>query len=188
MVSTVAPGLGDGEHVLIVSGIAMSDTAEEGHAALAPLDSCPVLDQALVRVVDEPTSIVEEFVDQYRANPEGHRYAADNAWIGVGPGESVPALRRAFTEMPGAKTFSLWFATYVVWEDAAEDDRYRAWLCDRMTEIEAVADGCYLGDSDFTTRPAKFVSDAAWPRFVALRERFDPDEVFVGYLGEVAHV
>jgi FAD/FMN-containing dehydrogenase len=207
MVSTVAPGLGDG-HVLIVSGIAMSDTHEEGHAALAPLDTCPVLSDALVRVVDEPTSIVEEFVDQYRANPEGHRYAADNAWIGVDPSRSVPALKRAFTDMPGAKTFSLWFsmdplrelpdmafsrqaeiyfASYVVWEDEADDAYYRAWLRDRMAEVEPVADGCYLGDSDFTTRPAKFLDDAAWPRFVELRERFDPDDVFVGYLGEVLH-
>jgi hypothetical protein len=151
---------------------------------------------------------VEEFVDQYRANPEGHRYAADNAWLGGPPEETLPALRPLFTDLPGAKVFSLWFsmdplrklpdmafsrqaeiyfASYVVWEDAADDDHYQAWLRERMAALHPMTDGCYLGDSDFQVRPTKFMSDEAWPRFAALRDRYDPDRMFVGYLGENAH-
>jgi FAD/FMN-containing dehydrogenase len=207
MLSTAVPAAGDG-HFLLVSGVAFTDTEAEAHEALAPLASCPVVDSARLAAIEVPTSIEEEFVDQHRANPEGHRYRADCAWIGVEPERSVPALRRAFTDMPGPKTFSLWFsmdplrelpdmafsrqaeiyfATYVVWEDEADDERHRAWLAARMAEIEPVADGCYLGDSDFTLRPARFMSDTAWARFRALRERYDPGGLFVGYLGEVAH-
>jgi FAD/FMN-containing dehydrogenase len=120
----------------------------------------------------------------------------------------VPALKPLFTDLPGAKVFSLWFsmdplrelpdmafsrqaeiyfAAYVVWEDAAEDERYQSWLRERMAALHPATDGCYLGDSDFQVRPAKFLSDEAWPRFAALRNQYDPDRTFVGYLGENAH-
>ncbi len=92
------PFLHDGP-VLLVRGVAMTDTPEAGQAALAPLETCPIIDAALVRVVAEPTSIENEFVDQYRANPEDHRYGVDNAWLSVpdelsGPAPA-PGLHRA---------------------------------------------------------------------------------------------
>jgi FAD/FMN-containing dehydrogenase len=101
-------------------------------------------------------------------------------WFSIDPVRKLPGM--AFSLQS-----EIYFAGYVVWEDPADDARHRGWLAERMAEIEPIADGCYLGDSDFTTRPARFMSDAAWARFVALRERFDPDERFVGYLGEVLH-
>jgi FAD/FMN-containing dehydrogenase len=207
MLTTAIPDIGDGHH-LLVSGVAFTDTEAEAHEALAPLETCPLIDTALLRAVEVPTSIVEEFVDQYSANPEGHRYAADNAWLSGPPEVTVPALKPLFTDLPGAKVFSLWFsmdplrelpdmafsrqaeiyfAAYVVWEDAAEDERYQSWLRERMAALHPATDGCYLGDSDFQVRPAKFLSDEAWPRFAALRNQYDPDRTFVGYLGENAH-
>jgi FAD/FMN-containing dehydrogenase len=207
MLTTAVPDVGEGHH-LLVSGVAFTDTEAEAHAALAPLETCPVVDRALLRVVEVPTSIVEEFVDQYRANPEGHRYAADNAWLSAPPEVTVPVLKPLFTDLPGGKVFSLWFsmdplrelpdmafsrqaeiyfAAYVVWEDPAEDERYRSWLRERMAALHPVTDGCYLGDSDFQVRPTKFLSDEAWSRFAALRDQYDPDRTFVGYLGENAH-
>jgi FAD/FMN-containing dehydrogenase len=207
LLSTAVPDIGQG-HFLLVSGVAFTDKPEEAHAALAPLESCPVVDSARLGVVEAPTSIVEEFVDQYRANPEEHRYVADNAWLGGPPEQTVPALKPLFTQLPHVKAFSLWysmdplrelpdmafsrqaeiyFASYVVWEDPADDEHYQSWLHERMAVLDPVTDGCYLGDSDFQVRPTKFLSDQAWPRFAALRDRYDPDRVFVGYLGPNAH-
>ena len=201
------PFLHDGP-LLLVRGVAMTDTPEAGHAALAPLETCPIVDDALVRVVAEPTSIENEFVDQYRANPEDHRYGVDNAWLSVPDEVSVPLLRTAFTELPNAKSFSLWysqdplielpdmafslqspiyFASYVVWEDAADDARYRGWLAEVFAEVEPHADGSYLGDSDFQVRPARFMAEDNWRRLQALRGRWDPDGLFCSYLGEPAH-
>ena len=202
------PFLHDGP-VLLVRGVAMTDTPEAGRAALAPLETCPIIDAALVRVVAEPTSIENEFVDQYRANPEDHRYGVDNAWLSVPDEVSRPAAaRRAFTELPNAKSFSLWysqdplielpdmafslqspiyFASYVVWEDAADDARYRGWLAEVFTEVEPHADGAYLGDSDFQVRPARFMAEDNWRRLQALRGRWDPDGLFCSYLGDPAH-
>jgi hypothetical protein len=103
--------------------------------------------------VAQPTTLAEERVEQIRANPEGHRYAVDNAWLTGTPDEVAPRLVKAFTTLPSEKAFSLWFdfahapkpadmalslqttiyfASYVVWEDEKDDERCRAWLDERV--------------------------------------------------------
>jgi FAD/FMN-containing dehydrogenase len=154
--------------------------------------------------VAQPTTLAEERVEQIRANPEGHRYAVDNAWLTGTPDEVAPRLVKAFTTLPSEKAFSLWFdfahapkpadmalslqttiyfASYVVWEDEKDDERCRAWLDERMADLAPVSVGCYLGDSDFTRRPAQFLSDEAYERLERIRAARDPHGRFVGYLG-----
>jgi len=187
--------------VLVIDGVSF----DGGPASLAALDSCPVAGQALVRKIAQPVTIGELRTEQLRANPEGHRYTVDNAYLEGEPGALIPALAPAFTELPTAKSFSLWFdlahlpalsqpdmaqslqtdiyfATYVVGEDAAEDAGCRAWVDDTMARLAPFSPGCYLGDSDFTIRPGRFMSDAAWDRFRAIRAARDPGRLFAGYL------
>lgn len=194
---------GETAPVIVVHGVAMVDSLEEGRAALAPLETCPVLGQALVREFALPTTFAIERREQIRQNPEGCRYAADNAWLEGRSNEIVPRLHDAFTTLPTARTFTLWFsmaplralpdmalslqteiylAIYTVWDDESDDARCRAWLAQQMQALEPVNAGQYLGDSDFTTRPSKFVSDANWRRLEAIRARRDPRGVFHSYL------
>jgi FAD/FMN-containing dehydrogenase len=200
------PDLGD-SHVILVHGLTLSESEEQAQSALAPFESCPALDEALLHVAGVTTSFETEYIDQYQANPSGHRYIVDNAWINQTHEVAVAGLRRAFTELPTPKSFSLWFsmdplrelpdmafslqapvyfACYLVHEDERDDERSREWLDVTMGEIEKIAEGCYLGDSDFSRRPARFMSDEAWRRFCAIREEYDPTGRFVGYLGSVA--
>ena len=51
----------------------------------------------------------------------------------------------------------------------------------RWSRLAPFSAGCYLGDSDLTVRPDRFMSDAAWDRFRAVRDARDPGRVFVGY-------
>jgi hypothetical protein len=197
------PGLAHDGPVLAVTGLALVDTAERARKALAPLESCPVLSRALVREFARPTTLAEQKSEQLRMNPEGHRYAVDNAWIDGPPSRTVPLLRESFTTLPTPGSFSIWFsmaplrelpdmafglqseiyfASYVVWTDEADDHRCRGWLADRMAALEPVTAGQYLGDSDFTTRQVRFTSDAHWARLCEVRRRWDPDSVFAGYL------
>ena len=191
------------EPVLLVTGLAFSDTREAAEAALAPLTTCPLLDRALVRRDAEPTTFAEQCVAQREANPEGHRYLVDNAWL-TGPAEQlVPAMRRTFTEPPTAKTFTIWFsmaplrqlpefalslqseiylATYLVYEDPAEDAGHREWLAARMAELQPHTVGQYLGDSDFTTRRLAFLAEPNWQRLQGIRAERDPESRFAGYL------
>jgi hypothetical protein len=118
-------------------------------------------------------------------------------------------MEPAFTALPTAKSFSLWydlahlparpldeagrpemalsvqsdlyFATYVVGESPEEDALCRAWVSDIMSRLAPFSAGCYLGDSDFTVRTDRFMSDAAWDQFQRVRADRDPGGLFPGY-------
>jgi FAD/FMN-containing dehydrogenase len=194
------PELGYAGSVLVVDGVSF----DGGPAALAALDTCPVAGHALASKIAQPVTIGELRAEQVRANPEGHRYTVDNAYLAGETSSLIPALTPAFAELPTAKSFSLWFdlahlpgrplpdmalsvqsdlyfATYVVGEEPAHDAACRSWVDETMRRLEPFSAGCYLGDSDLTIRPDRFMSDAAWDRFRAIRAQRDPGGLFVGY-------
>ncbi|MET7569037.1 FAD-binding oxidoreductase [Streptomyces sp. NPDC005492] len=191
------------EPVLLVTGVSMTDTAEEAAEALAPLHANPYADRALFRVEAQHTTIAEQLTGQRTANPEGHRYLVDNAWLTGPADEVVPAIRRAFTEHPTRQTFTIWFsmaplrqlpdmafslqseiycATYVVHDDPSRDAELRAWLDGAMADMRPVTAGQYLGDSDFTVRQLRFMGDEQWRRLREIRSARDPKGLFAGYL------
>jgi FAD/FMN-containing dehydrogenase len=186
--------------VLVVDGVSF----DGGPDSLRGLDSCPVAGKALVSVVGQPATIGQLRAEQVRANPEGHRYVADNAYLTGDADALIPALTPAFTELPTAKSFSLWFdlahlparplpdmalsvqtdlyfASYVVCESPSQDALCRDWVSGTMDRLQPLSAGCYLGDSDLSVRPDRFMSDAAWNRFRRIRAARDPDHLFVGY-------
>jgi hypothetical protein len=186
-----------------VTALALVDTLADADRALAPFRDNPALDRALFVVHAAPTTITEQRARQLEDNPEGHRWAVDNAWLSGSAAEVVPAMRRAHTTLPTAKAFTIWFsmaplrhlpdmafslqsevytASYVVWDDEADDERCRAWLDGAMADLEPVTVGQYLGDSDLSHRQVKFMSDEAWTRLQEIRADRDPRSRFVGYL------
>ena len=192
--------LGHTGPALVVDGVSF----DGGPSSLRALDTCPVAGAALVRKVAEPVTIAELRAEQVRANPEGHRYVVDNAYLAGTAGSLIPALTPAFTALPTPKSFSLWFdlahlparplpdmalsvqsdiyfATYVVCESPAQDGSCRAWVSDTMSRLAPFSAGCYLGDSDFTVRTDRFMSDAAYDRFLRIRADRDPGGLFCGY-------
>jgi hypothetical protein len=186
--------------VLVLDGVSF----DGGPESLRALDSCPVAGKALLRKIAQPVTIGELRAEQIRANPEGHRYTVDNAYLAGPTGALIPALAPAFTDLPTAKSFSLWFdlahlparplpdmalsvqgdlyfATYVVGEDQSHDAACRSWVDDTMRRLQPFSAGCYLGDSDLTVRPGRFMSDEAAGRLRRIRAARDPDRLFAGY-------
>jgi FAD/FMN-containing dehydrogenase len=191
------------EPVLLVTGIALVDSTAEASEALAPFRTSPALDRALFVLDAQPTTVDEQRKRQLHDNPEGHRWAVDNAWLSGPAAEVVPAMRRAYTTLPNDKAFTIWFsmaplralpdmafslqseiylASYVAWESPEDDERCSAWLEGAMADLEPVTVGQYLGDSDLSRRQVRFMSDEAWARFQAIRVERGPDGLFVGYL------
>jgi FAD/FMN-containing dehydrogenase len=189
--------------VLLVTAVALVSSPAEASEALAPFRGSPAIDRALLVVDAVPTTLDEQRKRQLTDNPEGHRWAVDNAWLS-GPASSVvPAMRRAYTTLPTDKAFTIWFsmapvrglpdmafslqseiylASYVVWEQPEDDERCVTWLDAAMADLEPVTVGQYLGDSDLSRRQVRFMSDDAWARFQSIRADRDPDGLFVGYL------
>jgi hypothetical protein len=189
--------------VLLVTAVALVASPGEGAEALAPFRGSPALDRALLVLDAVPTTLEEQRERQLADNPEGHRWAVDNAWLSGPASVVVPAMRRAYTTLPTGRSFTIWFsmaplrqlpdmafslqseiylASYVVWEQPEDDERCVGWLAGAMADLEPVTVGQYLGDSDLSRRPARFMSDAAWARFRAIRAARDPERLFVGYL------
>jgi hypothetical protein len=195
------PEAGHSGPALVVDGVSF----DGGPGSLAALETCPVADRAIVAKIAAPVDIAELRAEQIRANPEGHRYIVDNAYLAGGTAELMPALAPAFTTLPTAKTFSLWFdlahlpvrelpdmalslqtdiyfATYVVYADASDDARCMRWVRETMERLEPFSPGCYLGDSDLLRRPAPFLAPDNHRRLEEIRAKHDPDGLFLGYL------
>jgi FAD/FMN-containing dehydrogenase len=195
----------DGE-VLVVDGLCFAGTTEAAAKALAPLATCPVVDQAIVRLDAQPADLAALRADQVRANPEGHHYVVDCAYVAGEREDVVRCLAPAFTDLPTPKAFTLWFdlgrtprrglpdmalslqtdlyfAAYLIAEDAEQVDACLSWIEDRAARLEPVKAGIYLGDSDLTRRPARFLSDEAYARLGAVRAERDPFGLFCDYLG-----
>jgi FAD/FMN-containing dehydrogenase len=192
-----------GDRVFAVTGVALVETEEQAKEALAPLGTCPILDRAIVRIEAEKTTMAEQLDMQRKANPEGHRYIVDNAYLEGAPDAVVSAMRGAFVDLPNEKSFTIFFsmaplrklpdmalsmqsemyiATYTVYEEEENDRRYREWLNEQMRNMEPVTKGQYLGDSDLSNRQVKFMEDSNWNRLLGIWEKYDPKRVFVGYL------
>jgi FAD/FMN-containing dehydrogenase len=75
---------------------------------------------------------------------------------------------------------NVYVATYAIYEDEADDEKYRAWVHRRTADIAGA--GVYLGDTDFTRRQDRFLEDSHWERLSAIRAAWDPDGRFVSYL------
>ncbi len=97
-------------------------------------------------------------------------------WYGWAP----PARR---TDMAFSVEANVYLATYAIYPDEADDERYRSWVHGRTAEL-AAAHGCgaYLGDTDFSRRQDRFLSDDAYARLVEIRAQRDPQGRFAGYL------
>ncbi len=195
----IAPGV-----ILLVTGVALVGSAEEADAALAPFRTSPALDRALFVLDAVPTTIDEQRQRQLEDNPEGHRWAVDNAWLSGSAAEVVPAMRRAYTTLPNEKAFTIWFsmaplrtlpdmafslqseiyvASYVAWESPEDDERCISWLESAMADLEPVSVGQYIGDSDHTRRKTAFLAGENLQRLQGIIADRDPDGLFVGYLG-----
>jgi FAD/FMN-containing dehydrogenase len=78
---------------------------------------------------------------------------------------------------------NVYVATYAIWPDPDDDERYRDWVHRRIGAIAAAGGGgVYLGDTDFTRRPDRFLSDANFERLHELRAQWDPEGRFCSYL------
>jgi hypothetical protein len=192
-----------GGTVLLLHTTCMADSEAEAQQLIAGLGECPVLGRELGHV-NGPTSVAEETLAQTGQNPEGHRYAVDCAWSEASADVLAPLLLDLWRGLDTPHSFSIWYgwaprrqlpdmafsvegnvyvATYLVYTDEADDERYRSEVHERTAAIARDGGvGVYLGDTDFTRRTDRFLSDEHFDRLLEICEARDPDRVFASYL------
>ena len=189
--------------VLLLHTTVMGDYAGQVEKRLAAFDASPLAGQALGHVRGL-TSIELENAAQRAQNPPGYRYLVDCTWSDAPAAELAPRLERIWAELPTEHSFSIWYgwapgrplpdmafsveaqvylATYVIYTDEADDERYADWVHSRTRDLAQAGCGVYLGDTDFQRRHDRFVSDEAYRRLAEVRATWDPEGRFCSYLG-----
>jgi len=192
-----------GGPVLLLHTTVMGDSEAEVTGRLAVFDAGPLAGRRLGHVRGL-TTIAAENEAQTLQNPVGHRYIVDCTWSDAPAASLAGPLQRIWSELPTEHSFSIWYgwapsrplpdmafsveanvylATYAIFTDPADDERYAEWVHSRTRDL-AAAGGCgvYLGDTDFQRRHDRFVSDPAFQRLAQVRADWDPDGLFCGYL------
>jgi hypothetical protein len=192
---------------VIMSHTVTFQNTEEAAAASLKLVNDTHPPRAVMESMCRKTSLEDEYCDQADANPEGHRYTSDNAYID-NDADVAEVLRDAFTTLPkNTKAFALWysmdpcsrrelpdmavsmqsdhyFALYTVWERESDDERCKGWVKNIMRGVEKHSVGAYLGDSDFQVRRTKFWEDTKARNLMEVRRKWDPSGRICGYLDE----
>jgi FAD/FMN-containing dehydrogenase len=189
--------------VMLLHTTVMADSDAEALGLLAALPDGPLAGRELGHVQGR-TSVLEENAAQTAQNPEGHRYAVDCTWTDAPASVLAPMLHALWSELDTEHSFSIWYgwaprhsrpdmafsveanvyvATYAIYTDPADDARYTGWVHRRTAGLAAACGaGVYLGDTDFTRRQDRFMSDDAYRRLAAIRAEHDPDGRFASYL------
>lgn len=184
-----------GGTVVLLHTTCMVDSDEEALALLAVFDGGPLTGRELGHVRG-PTTVLEENVVQTAQNPAGHRYAVDCAWTNASADVLAPLLLDIWRGLDTAHSFSIWYgwapsrelpdmafsvegdvyvATYLIYTDAADDERYRTRVHEQTAAIARDGGvGVYLGDTDFTRRTDRFLREENLARLEAIRAERDP--------------
>ena len=140
----------------------------------------------MINVPYAPTNLASWYTAVMTNYPKGHRYIADNMWTSASAEELLPGIRKIIETMPPHPShfiFTGWnaspdrpdmafsvedeiyMALYTVWQDPADDERYRDWSGSNMAAMSHLATGTALADENLGRRPAKFITDpnmGAW--------------------------
>jgi FAD/FMN-containing dehydrogenase len=197
-ISTEAPAVS-------VLATAYSDDERHARDVLSVFETCPVRDRALIADVGQSTTLGELTSFGTAAHyPADKRFIADNMWTHASFDDLLPSLKSIHAALPPAPSHMVWFpwtltpkrpsmaysledelyiAIYAAWDDAADDERYRSFVTERLRAMEHLSTGIQLADENLINRPRRFVADENLRRLDKIRSVFDPDGLFVSWLG-----
>jgi FAD/FMN-containing dehydrogenase len=196
---------------LTLWSVAYGSSAEETRAGLAPLDTCPVIDRALSRRAAVPAGFPDLFAVEGAIFPENHRYDVEIIWSDANPSRVIgqirdrlavapsldtsiivavtgpPTVDRAARAMAYSMAEPLYIGIWTTWEHAADDEANRRWHHETVESLRPITRGHYMGETDLLASPnraAESLGPGVWERVKAVRNRYDPDGVFWGHLGQ----
>lgn len=190
---------------MVIHALAFEDNYEEAKKALAPFEGNPYLENAIVHKPFDPTHLEEECRVQIEMNPEGHRWTVNCAWLEGSPENVSSTIASSFSNLPSDEAFTLWFSMaplrpipdmafslqsdiylslYCVWKNKEDDEKCSTWVAQQVENMAPVTAGQYLGDSDFTQRHRKFMSQENYEKMEQIRTKYDPQGRFHSYLSK----
>ncbi|MGY4710488.1 FAD-binding oxidoreductase [Mycolicibacterium sp. CBM1] len=210
LVAGANPAVGGDQKVLMLVSYTFADTLEQAAANLAPLESAPGLDRALLHISAQPTTHAALCATFDAMYPEGLRYLSDNLWVNDTSAQGLwRDAKQIIDELPNS-TSTMWlipgtmmgdgpppnaafslqakisFQVYGGYTDSAQDEEMLAWHTDAIQRIDKYSLGAgYVGDSNLFAHPVAILHPDSAARLEALRQRYDPDGRFYSYPSEL---
>lgn len=199
-----------GEPMLSLNATAFADTEDEARQQLSAFESAPARGQLLTTRLHEVTDT--STLSRIGTDPhydETKRYLADNMWTHAPFQDLWPNLKQMLQDWPPAPTHleafnwaydgqperpdmaysvedDLYYALYAAWPDPADDQKYTRWVTEHMQAWEPYASGIQLADENLLNRPYRFMTEENMQRLDDLRATWDPEGLFVSWLGRPA--
>jgi FAD/FMN-containing dehydrogenase len=195
----------------MVTAVAFGMTREESEAALVPLEGGSVMNRALCKRLDEPSTFEELAIAAGQSWPEGHRNLCENQCSKARPSDMLMALRDKYIEAPSAKSViafcqstgprdllvpspdmalsmeaTSYGGSWAIWEDAADDAANAKWQDEIVAILKPFTGTHYIGETDIVQDPSRVrgsYSAEKWRRLEEIRSEYDPRGVFFGFLG-----
>lgn len=194
--------------VLMLVAYVFADDLEQAKSLMAPLETAPGLDRALLHQGPRATTMSEMIVLFDQLYPDGYRYLCDNVWISDAAEknlwgqevkavmESIPTAQSSVWLMPGTHhthpnaayslTSDVNFQIFAGYQDSALDEQILAWQNAGMDRIDQYSlGGGYVGDSSLSRRPMAVLHPSSAARLEALRQTYDPEGRFFSYPSEL---
>jgi hypothetical protein len=191
------------ELCIIVMLLTFKDKEEDARDALVPAEKS-FSGEPVAQWFCQETSLEKEYANQRHANPAGHRYFCDNAFIDNDADISA-VLERALTTIPTKETYAFWYAMnpwsqrplkdmalslrtdhylalYTICKTEEDDAKCEIWVKDIMKDVKKYSPGSYIGDIDLQARTTKFWEDGQGEKLMEIRRKWDPQGVICGYL------
>lgn len=102
------PSMGIDVPVISLASPAFADSPEEAEQALALFGTCPVVEQALVKVPYMPTDLPAWYDVAMTHYLSDHHYAVDNMWTSASAEDLLPGIRSILDTLPPHPAHFLW--------------------------------------------------------------------------------
>ena len=191
----------EGAFAIAVIGTVFSASERDAHQALGSLFSnAPEGAVETVDVIPTPFNALYDLTSV--STPKGKRYAVDTLWSDASFAEILDRMVTGYAARPSTDSFALlsvrsplslppgdaafsrigsvFSSIYTIWEGEENDGANLTWLRGTMMEIEPLATGTYVGESDLERagRPVTIHAPEVVHKLASLKAKHDPRRIF----------
>jgi len=199
--------------VCMIAAVAFGTNKEEAEAALAVLEGGVMPKKAIAKTLNEATNFAKLADLSGAAWPENHRNYCENQCSKADPVKMLMALRDKFVQTPSHKSVIVFCQTtgpknllepnedvalsmdatsyggiWTIWEKEEDDAVNKKWHDEAVAVLKPFTNQHYIGETDYVQDPNRVkesYSAKKWKRLEEVRAKYDPKQVFFGFLGGI---
>lgn len=177
-----------------------ADTREEFEEAKQFMEKSPVKKLAIIRTPAFNPGIGIFYKATMEHYPANYNYGVDNMWTHASIDDLMPYIKEISETLPPAPSHFLWLnwypdaldtdmayskedhiylALYSCWKNQQDTPKYTNWASDMVRRMQPYSSGIQLADEGLHKRSDKFMSDENFKKVQAIRDKRDPDRLFM---------